>query len=150
MPLITLVDSLGFNTTVEQEKAGAAKVAAELFAAIASSSIDKIGVATGKAVGAAYSALMSKGIGFDYTLATDKACVSPIAPDAAVDVLMADQLSAEKGKDLSKARAKLADSYAKLAADPMIAAQEGYVDNVVEAKNLRPYIASALLMLKGI
>ena len=32
----------------------------------------------------------------------------------------------------------------------MIAAQEGYVDNVVEAKNLRPYIASALLMLKGI
>lgn len=150
MPLITLVDSLGFNTTVEQEKAGAAKVAAELFVAIASSSIDKIGVATGKAVGAAYSALMSKGIGFDYTLATDKACVSPIAPDAAVDVLMADQLSAEKGKDLSKARAKLADSYAKLAADPMIAAQEGYVDNVVEAKNLRPYIASALLMLKGI
>ena len=150
MTLITLVDSLGFDTTVEQETAGAAKVAAELFAAISSSSIDKIGVATGKAIGAAYSALMSKGIGFDYTLTTDKACVSPIAPDAAVDVLMADQLSAEKGKDLSKTREKLADSYAKLSANPMIAAQEGYVDNVVEAKNLRPYIASALLMLKGI
>ena len=150
LPLVTLVDCLGFNTTVEQENAGAAKVAAELFAAIASSSVDKIGVATGKAIGAAYAALMSKGIGFDYTLATDKACVSPVAPDAAVDVFMSDQLAAEKGKDISKARQKLADSYAKLAADPMIAAQEGYVDNVVEAKNLRPYIASALLMLKGI
>ena len=150
MPLITLVDSLGFNTTVEQEKAGAAKVAAELFASVAASSVDKIGVAVGKAVGAAYTALMSKGIGFDYTLATEKACISPIAPDAAVDVLMADQLAADKGKDVAKARQKLADSYAAMAADPMIAAQEGYVDNVVEAKNLRPYIASALLMLKGI
>lgn len=150
LPLVTLVDSLGFNTSLEQEKAGAAKVAAELFATVAASSVDKIGVAVGNAIGAAYSALMSKGIGFDYTLATEKACISPIAPDAAVDVFMSDQLVAGKGKDVSAARAKLADKYAKIAADPMIAAQEGYVDNVVEAKNLRPYIASALLMLKGI
>ena len=150
LPLITLVDSLGFNTTLEEEKAGAAKVAAEMFAAIAGSSVDKIGVAVGKAVGAGYAALMSKGIGFDYTLATDKASISPLAPAAAVDVLMADQLSAAKDKDLSKARAKLEDKYAKIESDPMIAAQEGYVDNVVDAKNLRPYLASALMMLMGV
>ena len=148
IPLVTLVDTLGVNPTLEQELAGAAKVTADLVATIANSSIDKIGVACGKAIGFGYSVLMSKNIGFDYTLATQNAEISPINNDAAVNALMSEQLG--KAKDPEATRAKLAEEYAKIQANPMLGAQEGYIDNVVEAKNLRPYIASALMMLLGI
>ncbi len=148
IPLVTLVDTLGVNPSLEQELAGAAKVTGDLVATVANSSIDKIGVAVGKAIGFGYSALMSKGIGFDYTLATQNAVISPISGETAVNALMSEQLS--KAKDVEKTRAKLADEYAKIEANPMLGAQEGYIDNVVEAKNLRPYIASALMMLMGI
>lgn len=148
IPLVTLVDTLGVNPALSEELAGAAKVTGDLIATVANSSIDKIGVAVGKAIGFGYSALMSKGIGFDYTLATQNAVISPISGETAVNALMSEQLS--KAKDVEKTRAKLADEYAKIEANPMLGAQEGYIDNVVEAKNLRPYIASALMMLMGI
>lgn len=148
IPLVTFVDCKGVNPDLTQELGGAAKVTAQLFETIANSSIDKIGVATGKAVGLAYSALMSKGIGFDYTLATQNAQISPIDGDTAVNALMSDQLAG--AKDVEKTRAKLAEQYAKIEGNPLTGAQEGYVDNVIEAKNLRPYLASALMMLLGI
>lgn len=148
IPLVTLVDTLGVNPTLDEEIAGAAKVTANLIATVANSSVDKIGVACGKAIGFGYSVLMSKGIGFDYTLATQNAEISPINNDTAVNALMSDQLG--KAKDVEATRAKLAEEYAKIQANPMLGAQEGWLDNVVEAKNLRPYIASALMMLLGI
>ncbi len=148
IPLVTLVDTLGVNPSLSEELAGAAKVTADLVATVANSSIDKIGVACGKAIGFGYSVLMSKGIGFDYTLATQNAEISPINNETAVNALMSEQLG--KAKDVETTRAKLAEQYAKIQANPMLGAQEGYVDNVVEAKNLRPYIASALMMLLGI
>ncbi len=148
IPLVTLVDTLGVNPTLDEEIAGAAKVTANLIATVANSSVDKIGVACGKAIGFGYSVLMSKGIGFDYTLATQNAEISPINNDTAVNALMSEQLG--KAKDVEATRAKLAEEYAKIQANPMLGAQEGWLDNVVEAKNLRPYIASALMMLLGI
>ena len=45
---------------------------------------------------------------------------------------------------------KLSKEYAEMQEDPIKVAKEGYLDNVVEATNLRPYLASALMMLKGI
>ena len=148
IPLVTLVDTLGVNPTLDEEIAGAAKVTANLIATVANSFVDKIGVACGKAIGFGYSVLMSKGIGFDYTLATQNAEISPINNDTAVNALMSEQLG--KAKDVEATRAKLAEEYAKIQANPMLGAQEGWLDNVVEAKNLRPYIASALMMLLGI
>ena len=148
LPLVTLVDTLGVNPTLAQEKAGIAKKANALMQAIESANIPKIGVAVGNAVGFGYTALMSKGIGFGYTLATSGAIVSPISGVTAVNSMMEEQL--KKAKDVDKMRATLEKEYAALQANPVIAAQDGYLDNVVEATNLRPYIASALLMLLGI
>lgn len=148
LPLVTLVDTNGINPTLEQECAGIAKKANELMQTIALAEIEKIGVAVGNAVGFGYTALMSKGMGFGYTMATSDAVVSPIAGTTAVNALMDEQL--KKAKDVDKTRATLEKEYAKMQANPMVAAQEGYLDNVIEATNLRPYIASALLMLLGI
>ncbi|MEG1395141.1 MAG: carboxyl transferase domain-containing protein [Clostridia bacterium] len=148
LPLITLVDSLGTNPDLASEYKGFAKLTSKLMITIANSSIEKIGVAVGNAEGYVYSALMSKGIGFDYTLATSNAVISPISCDTAVETVLKDQLVKDNNSD--EMRAKLAEQYAQLQANPILAAKDGYIDNVIEATNLRPYLASALLMLLGI
>lgn len=176
IPLVTFVDSLGVNPTYQEELDGFAKKTNALMKAIALSAIPKIGVAVGNAVGYAYSALMSKSIGFDYTLATSNAVVAPVGMEVS-KVIAADQIK-ELKKTVKEASAKTdADAlslekaisyfekvmanieikgktaeqaYAEMQSDPMIAAKDGYIDNVIEATNLRPYLASALLMLLGL
>ena len=143
--LITLVDTKGVDSKLTEEVAGFAKKAYGLVTAIANIEAPKIGVAYGNAIGYGYTALMSKGAGFGYTLALDTAKISPIAEDVAI-AMMADQL---KAQDRNDNIAKLAKEYAEMQEDPIKVAKEGYLDNVIEAENLRPYLASALMMLKG-
>ncbi|MDE6372814.1 MAG: hypothetical protein K2L61_04650, partial [Clostridia bacterium] len=176
IPLVTLVDSLGVNSTLEQEVKGFAKRTNALMKTIATSTIAKIGVAVGNAVGYAYSALMSKAIGFDYTLATSNAVVAPVGMQVS-KVIATDQIKElkktakelEQKSDvdtdaLAKAMAyfqKVMDNiaikgkseeevYAQMQSNPLVAAKDGYIDNVIETTNLRPYLASALLMVLGI
>ncbi|MDE6188721.1 MAG: hypothetical protein K2G37_00345, partial [Clostridia bacterium] len=176
IPLVTLVDSLGVNPSYEQELGGFAKKTSALMKTIALSTIPKIGVAVGNAVGYAYSALMSKSIGFDYTLATAGAVVAPVGMDVS-KVIATDQIKelkkaskeAEAKSDvdtlsLEKAlkyfekvmaniqiKGKTAEEvYAQMQSNPIVAAKDGYIDNVIEATNIRPYLASALLMVLGL
>lgn len=147
LPLVSLVDTKGINSKLEDELSGsAAYLTYALMGTIASTSIPKIGVAFGNAIGYGYAALMSKEIGFSYTLATTKAKIAPISEEVSI-AMMCDQLRAENRKENLE---KISAEYAEMLQNPLKAAQEGYVDNVVEATNLRPYIASALLMLLGI
>ena len=147
LPLISLVDSKGFDPTLEEELCGFADKTACLFKAIASYEHPMIGVACGNAVGAAYSALMSKGIGFDYTLATTAAAIAPVTADTGVHVFYTEELKKSNG---AKARKALEKQFESDMASPLAAAGEGYIDNVIEAGDLRPYVSSALLMLLGI
>lgn len=149
LPLITLVDCKGFNPDLKQELSGFALKTACLFKAVASYEHPMIGVACGNAIGAAYSALMSKGVGFDYTLATTAAVVSPVTSDTGVHVFMTEELKQKKGVG-SKTVSKLEQQYNDEMGNPITAASEGFIDNVIEAGNLRPCVSSALLMLLGI
>ncbi|MDE6758562.1 MAG: hypothetical protein K2J89_04715 [Clostridia bacterium] len=176
IPLVTLVDSMGIDSTIGQEVAGFAKKTSALMKTIALSTIPKIGVAVGNAVGYAYSALMSKSIGFDYTLATSNAVVAPVGMDVN-KVIANDQIKELKKKvketsensDIDanalekamkyfeKVMAKLEikgksveEAYAEMQSNPLVAAKDGYIDNVIEATNLRPYLSSALLMVLGL
>ena len=146
LPFITLVDTKGLSSTLAQEVAGYAKRSFKLIDAVANITAPKIGVAFGNAIGFGYTALMSKGLGFGYTIATENAKISPIAEEVAV-AMMADQL---KAQDRSDNIAKLSMQYAEMQENPIKIAKEGYLDNVVEAINLRPYLSSALMMLEGI
>lgn len=146
--LITLVDAKGFKTCRECESAGFNKKLAKLCNAIASYDNSKISVVAGKATGAVYSALASKGIGFDYSLATVDAQIAPVNAETAVNVLYAEEL--KKAKSPADARAKLSAKYAEMEANPFVSAKDGFIDNIIEASSLRPYLASALMMLLGI
>ena len=144
LPIISLVDSLGIQSTLADEVSGLSKKIAKLMTAIASSTSPMISVITGKAIGMAYTLFASKGIGFDYTLASVNAEISPITSQAAVSIAYPEELKAGEMRD------KLAAKYAELQANPFISAKDGYIDNIIELSTMRPYIASALMMLLGV
>ena len=102
---------------------------------------------TGKAVGPVFVALAGKGSNSDFTYALDGAYIAPLAPEAAVEFLWHDKL---KGcDDLNAKRKELAKEYTETLASAEAAAQQGAVDDVIAASELRDVIVGALSMLEG-
>lgn len=148
IPLITLIDSKGITTTINEEQESAVSTIGNLFAAIVNHSAPKISVAVGNAIGVAYTALVSKGIGFDYSIAFSSATVSPLNLDTAVSLIYSDELAA-KGNS-SELRNKLEALYREENASSIVAAKSGCFDEIIPNEALRPFIANALQMLLGL
>lgn len=143
VPLVTLLNSNGAKSDYKHEIHGLSKLAAEAFTSLALSDNPKIAVITGNAIGIAYSLLASKSIGFDYTLAFSGASVAPLSAEQAVnfeDVKL-------KTKNPVAEKKKLINEYTLREGNPFIAAKEGFIDNIINADDLRPYICSVLQML---
>lgn len=136
-PVITLVDGVGIGTTDKIEIGGVAGKLAELAMAY-SASARKVTVITGEAYGTAYSVLGSKALGADFVLALDRAKISPMNPVSAVEFL-------GEVYDESKVD-EIAAKWADENASPLEAAKKGYVDDIIEASELRARVASALEM----
>ena len=137
VPVVTLVDGVGVGTTDEIEIGGVAGKLAELAMAY-SASARKVTVITGEAYGTAYSVLGSKALGADFVLALDRAKISPMNPVSAVEFL-------GEVYDESKVD-EIAAKWADENASPLEAAKKGYVDDIIEASELRARVASALEM----
>ena len=138
VPVVTLVDGVGVGTTDKMEIGGVAGKLAELAMAY-SASARKVTVITGEAYGTAYSVLGSKALGADFVLALDRAKISPMNPVSAVEFL-------GEVYDESKVD-EIAAKWADENASPLEAAKKGYVDDIIEASELRARVASALEML---
>lgn len=137
-PVVTLVDGIGVGTTDKIEIGGVAGKLAELAKAYSLSSSHKVTVITGEAYGTAYSVLGSKALGADFVLALDRAKISPMNPVSAVEFL---------GEVYDESKVKeIADKWASENATPLEAAKKGYVDDIIEASELRARVASALEM----
>lgn len=137
VPVVTLVDGVGVGTTDKIEIGGVAGKLAELAMAY-SASARKVTVITGEAYGTAYSVLGSKALGADFVLALDRAKISPMNPVSAVEFL-------GEVYDESKVD-EIAAKWADENASPLEAAKKGYVDDIIEASELRTRVASALEM----
>lgn len=137
VPVVTLVDGVGVGTTDKIEIGGVAGKLAELAMAY-SASARKVTVITGEAYGTAYSVLGSKALGADFVLALDRAKISPMNPVSAVEFL-------GEVYDESKVD-EIADKWASENASPLEAAKKGYVDDIIEASELRARVASVLEM----
>ena len=137
VPVVTLVDGVGVGTTDKIEIGGVAGKLAELAMAY-SASARKVTVITGEAYGTAYSVLGSKALGADFVLALDRAKISPMNPVSTVEFL---------GEVYDESKVKeIADKWASENASPLEAAKKGYVDDIIEASELRARVASALEM----
>jgi propionyl-CoA carboxylase beta chain len=146
IPLVTLVDVPGFLPGVAQEHGGIIKHGAKLIYAYAEATVPKVSVITRKAYGGAYVVMSSKHLRGDINYAWPTAEIAVMGPDGAVNIVFRDAIAKSDNPDETR-RQLIADYRAKFAS-PYVAAARGYIDDVIDPRQTRPKLISALEMLQ--
>jgi propionyl-CoA carboxylase beta chain len=142
IPLVTFVDVPGFLPGTAQEYGGLIKHGAKLLFAFAEATVPKVTVITRKAYGGAYDVMSSKHIRGDVNYAWPTAEIAVMGAKGAAEILYRSEL-----KD-PVAIAKRIDEYQKRFANPFVAAERGYIDEVIKPHTTRKRICRALRMLR--
>lgn len=146
IPLVTFEDVPGFMPGTEQEKRGIIRNGAKLLFAYCEATVPKITVITRKAYGGAYDVMSSKHIRGDINFAWPSAEIAVMGPHGAAEIIFKKEI--DKAKDKEKALAEKVKEYTEKFANPYIAAERGYIDDVIEPSETRPRIIRALEMLE--
>jgi propionyl-CoA carboxylase beta chain len=145
LPLITFEDVPGFLPGTDQEWGGIIRHGAKLLFAFAEATVPKLTVVTRKAYGGAYCVMASKQIRTDINYAFPTAEIAVMGPEGAVNILYRKELAASADPDALR-KEKIAEFRAKLA-NPYVAAERGYVDEVIEPRKTRRKLVTALRAL---
>jgi propionyl-CoA carboxylase beta chain len=145
IPLITFEDVPGFLPGTNQEFGGIIKHGAKLLYAFAEATVPKITVITRKAYGGAYCVMASKHIRTDVNFAWPSAEIAVMGPEGAVNIIYRRELAA--AKDIEKLRQTKVTEFTEKFATPYIAAERGFIDEIIEPQYTRPKLISALRML---
>jgi len=143
--LLTFVDVPGFLPGTAQEYGGIILHGAKLLYAFAEATVPKITVITRKAYGGAYDVMASKHIRADFNFAWPTAEIAVMGAAGAVKTIFRREIAA--AADPAAREAELVADYAERFANPYIAAQRGYVDDVIEASSTRAAVARSLDIL---
>jgi len=147
IPLVTFEDVPGFLPGVSQEHGGIIKHGAKLLYAFAEATVPKITVITRKAYGGAYCVMASKHIRTDINFAWPSAEIAVMGAEGAVGVLYRREIS-EASDQESTRRARIAELEEKFAS-PYVAAERGFIDEVIEPAQTRPKLIRALSVLEN-
>jgi len=147
VPLVTFEDVPGFLPGVAQEHGGIIRSGAKLLYAYCEATVPKITVITRKAYGGAYDVMNSKHIRGDLNLAWPTAEIAVMGPDGAVNIIFRKEI-AEADDPVAK-KAELVAMYREKFANPYVAAEWGYIDDIIEPKETRPRLINALEMLQN-
>jgi len=142
IPIITFVDVPGFLPGTAQEYGGLIKHGAKLLFAYAEATVPKITVITRKAYGGAYDVMASKHLRGDFNYAWPSAEIAVMGAKGAVEILYRSELD-----DPEKIAART-DEYKRRFANPFVAAERGYIDDVIKPHSTRKRIARALRLLR--
>jgi propionyl-CoA carboxylase beta subunit len=142
IPLITFEDVPGFLPGVQQEHGGIIRAGAKLLYAFAEATVPKITVITRKAYGGAYCVMASKHIRTDFNYAYPTAEIAVMGPEGAVNILYRRELQA--AEDPAAMRAKLVKEFREKLANPFVAAARGFVDEIIQPRQTRAKLISAL------
>jgi propionyl-CoA carboxylase beta chain len=145
IPLITFVDVPGFLPGTEQEWRGIIKHGAKLLYAFCEATAPKITVITRKAYGGAYDVMSSKHIRGDINFAWPSAEIAVMGPKGAVEIIFKKEI--ESAPDPEKATEQKVAEYREKFANPYIAAERGYVDEIIEPQETRPKLIRSLEIL---
>ena len=145
IPLVTFVDVPGFLPGTAQEYGGIIRHGAKLLYAFSEATVPRMTVITRKAYGGAYVVMNSKHLRADISYAWPTAEIAVMGPEGAVNVVFRKEI--EKAEDKEQRRADLIADYERKFANPYIAAERGYVDDVIEPAETRPRLIQALRML---
>lgn len=146
VPLVTLVDVPGFLPGTAQEWGGIIRHGAKLLYAYCEATVPKITVILRKAYGGAYDVMSSKHIRGDFNFAWPTAEIAVMGPKGAAEIIFKREIAA--ADDPEAALAEKEAEYREKFANPYLAAEHGYVDEVIEPKNTHARICSALDLLK--
>lgn len=147
IPLIVFEDVPGFLPGTDQEYGGIIRHGAKLLYAFCEATVPKITVVTRKAYGGAYCVMNSKHIRSDLNLAWPTAEIAVMGPDGAVNIIFRRELA--EAEDPVARKAELVQDYREHFANPYVAAQRGYIDDIIEPKETRPRLINALHMLQN-
>jgi acetyl-CoA carboxylase carboxyltransferase component len=147
IPLVTFVDVPGFLPGVDQEHGGIIRHGAKLLYAYCEATVPRIQVITRKAYGGAYVVMDSKSVGSDLSLAWPSAELAVMGPQGAVEIVYRREL--EQAADPDARRAELVDEYTEKFANPYVAAERGYVDDVIDPADTRIKLIAGLEMLSS-
>jgi acetyl-CoA carboxylase carboxyltransferase component len=147
IPLLTFVDVPGFLPGTSQEWGGIIKHGAKLLYAYAEATVPKITVITRKAYGGAYDVMASKHIRADFNFAWPSAEIAVMGAAGAVKILNRREINA--AADPKAEADRLTAEYSEHFANPYIAAQRGYVDDIIRASETRRVVSRALDALAG-
>ena len=142
IPLVTFVDVPGFLPGTSQEYGGIIRHGAKLLYAFSEATVPKLTVITRKAYGGAYCVMCSKHIRADFNIAWPTAEIAVMGPEGAVNVLFRRELTTEA--DPAARRRELVSDYTERFANPYIAAERGYIDDVIEPGRTRSELIRAL------
>ncbi|MBN1157860.1 MAG: acyl-CoA carboxylase subunit beta [Bacteroidales bacterium] len=147
IPLLTLEDVPGFLPGVDQEHNGVIRHGAKLLYAYADATVPKITVILRKSYGGAYCVMNSKNLGGDFNFAWPTAEIAVMGPEGAVSILFRKKL-AESG-DPAKLKKELTAKYREEIANPYVADDKGYIDEVIDPAVTRKKLISAFEALEN-
>jgi propionyl-CoA carboxylase beta chain len=145
IPLVTFEDVPGFLPGTNQEFGGIIKHGAKLLFAFAEATVPKITVITRKAYGGAYCVMSSKHIRTDANFAYPTAEIAVMGPEGAVNIIYRRELAA--AKEIEKQRQEKVEEFREKFANPYIAAERGFIDEVIQPRYTRKKLITALRML---
>ena len=132
---------------VDQEYGGIIRHGAKLLYSYCEATVPRIQVITRKAYGGAYVVMDSKGIGSDLSFAWPSAELAVMGPEGATDIVYRREI--QTAADPEARRAELIEEYKERFANPWIAAERGYVDDVIDPAETRSKIIAGLDMLRS-
>jgi propionyl-CoA carboxylase beta chain len=147
IPIVTFEDVPGFLPGIAQEHGGIIKHGAKLLFAYAEATVPKVTVITRKAYGGAYCVMGSKHIRTDINFAWPTAEIAVMGAEGAVDILYRREL-AEASDKVSARRSRVKELEDKFAS-PYVAAERGFIDEVIEPAQTRSKLIRALAMLEN-
>ncbi|MEZ5142541.1 MAG: acyl-CoA carboxylase subunit beta [Acidimicrobiales bacterium] len=146
IPLVTFVDVPGFLPGTDQEYGGIIRHGAKLLYAYCEATVPRIQVITRKAYGGAYVVMNSKSIGADLAFAWPSAELAVMGPQGAVEILYRREL--QEADDPEARRTELVDEYTERFANPYVAAERGFVDDVISPAETRSKLIAGLEVLR--
>ena len=147
IPLVTLVDVPGFMPGVDQEYGGIIRHGAKLIYAYAEATVPKVCVIMRKAYGGAYIVMSSKHLRSDVNLVWPSAEIAVMGAEGAVNIIYRGEISGSGDPD--QTRKELVADYQEKFTNPFVAANRGFVDDVIDPADTRPRLIRALEMLQN-
>ena len=147
IPVVTFVDVPGFLPGTDQEWNGIITHGAKLMYAYAEATVPKITIITRKAYGGAYDVMSSKHLRGDINMAYPTAEIAVMGAEGAVNIIFRGAIN--NAKDQAAERTRLTKDYEAKFANPYVAAEIGYIDEVIEPATTRKRLIDSLEMLKN-